>query len=81
MSRSALLTCILISAMSSAGPSSRADSGDSPSSPEKSRRKKAPKVGDPAPLFRLPSLGSETEVDLHDIVGNKPIVLFFGSYT
>jgi hypothetical protein len=56
----ALLACILISAISSAGP---------------------PKVGDPAPLFRLPSLGSETEVDLHDIVGNKPIVLFFGSYT
>ena len=60
----ALLTCILISSMSSAGP-----------------RKKAPKVGDPAPLFRLRSLGSETEVDLHEIVGNKPIVLFFGSYT
>ena len=44
-------------------------------------RKKAPKVGDPAPLFRLPALGSETQVDLHDIVGNRPIVLFFGSYT
>ncbi len=67
--------------MSSAAPSPRADSGDSPPSPDKSRRKKAPKVGDPAPLFRLPSIGSETEVDLHDIVGNKPIVLFFGSYT
>jgi hypothetical protein len=60
-----LLTCILIVAMSSACAS----------------RKKAPQVGDPAPLFRLPSLGSETEVDLHDLVGSKPIVLFFGSYT
>ena len=61
----ALLMCILIAAMSYACAS----------------RKKAPKVGAPAPLFRLPSLGSEKEVDLHEIVGNKPIVLFFGSYT
>jgi hypothetical protein len=42
---------------------------------------KAPRVGDPAPLFRLPAAGSGTEVDLHDVVGKKPIVLFFGSYT
>ncbi len=81
LGRLALLTCILISASTSEGLSPRADSGGSASSPEKSRRQKAPKVGDHAPLFRLPSLGSETEVDLHDIVGKKPIVLFFGSYT
>ncbi len=61
----ALLTCVLIVAMSSACAS----------------RKKAPKVGDSAPLFRLPSLGSEGEVDLHEAIGDKPIVLFFGSYT
>ena len=42
---------------------------------------KAPKVGDPAPLFRLPAAGSGMVIDLHDVVGKKPIVLFFGSYT
>ena len=61
----ALLMCILIAAMSSACAS----------------RKKAPKVGDPAPLFWLPSLGSDGGVNLHEAIGNKPIVLFFGSYT
>lgn len=66
-----LVTLILIAALSSAAPTVHAGS----------ERDKPPKVGDPAPLFRLPELGSDAEVDLHEIVGNKPIVLFFGSYT
>jgi hypothetical protein len=44
-------------------------------------KKKAPKVGDVAPLFKLPQIHGAAAIDLNDIVGSRPIVLFFGSYT
>jgi len=46
-----------------------------------SRSDNAPKVGDPAPTFKLKSLDGESETDLADFKGKKPVVLFFGSYT
>ena len=60
-----ILGCLLISAMAPAGASSTT----------------APKVGDPAPVFRLTFLESGNEIDLQDLIGGRPIVLFFGSHT
>ena len=45
------------------------------------RSDNAPKVGDLAPTFKLKSLDGESETDLADFKGKKPVVLFFGSYT
>jgi len=41
----------------------------------------APKVGEVAPLFVLKSLDGKSETDLAKYRGEKPVVLFFGSYT
>lgn len=38
-------------------------------------------VGEMAPTFVLKSLDGESETDLASFRGNKPVVLFFGSYT
>ena len=53
-------------------------------SSEKSTKRKAdnaPKVGEIAPTFKLMSLDGKKETDLADFKYNKPVVLFFGSYT
>ena len=39
------------------------------------------KVGDEAPTFKLKSLDGESETDLAEFKGEKPVVLIFGSYT
>ncbi len=39
------------------------------------------KVGQPAPTFVLKSLDGESETNLATFKDNKPVVLFFGSYT
>ena len=44
-------------------------------------KKRAPRTGEAAPLFSLPRIHGEGEVDLADLVGQRPIILFFGSYT
>ena len=41
----------------------------------------APKIGDVAPTFKLKSPDGNSETDLASFKGNKPVVLFFGSYT
>ena len=41
----------------------------------------APNVGEIAPTFILKSLDGESETDLESFRGQKPVVLFFGSYT
>ena len=41
----------------------------------------APKRGDLAPIFKLKSVDGSLEVDIGSLVGTKPIVLIFGSYT
>ena len=38
-------------------------------------------VGQEAPTFVLKSLDGESETDLASFRGQKPVVLFFGSYT
>ena len=45
------------------------------------REDNAPKVGDVAPTFKLFTLDGEDETDLESFRGEKPMVLFFGSYT
>jgi len=40
-----------------------------------------PRVGKPAPLFTLPTHDGKRTVSLADHVGDKPIVLIFGSFT
>jgi hypothetical protein len=45
------------------------------------RRGRAPRVGEPAPLFRLQSLDGASVTDLASFRGVRPVVLFFGSYT
>ncbi|MFQ5627578.1 MAG: hypothetical protein ACE5I1_02360, partial [bacterium] len=41
----------------------------------------APKVGDVAPVFTLKSLDGASETSLESFRDEKPVVLFFGSYT
>jgi len=41
----------------------------------------APNVGEIAPTFILKSLDGKSETDLESFRGQKPVVLFFGSYT
>ena len=41
----------------------------------------APKVGDMAPTFKLKTLDGQKEVDIGKLIGKKPIILIFGSYT
>ena len=41
----------------------------------------APKVGDEAPLFTLKSLDGTEETDLASFRDQRPVILFFGSYT
>ena len=45
------------------------------------RQDNAPKVGDSAPTFSLKSHDGKSETTLADYKGEKPVVLFFGSYT
>lgn len=46
-----------------------------------SRDDGAPKVGERAPTFKLKSLDGKRETDLASFRGQRPVVLFFGSYT
>ena len=39
------------------------------------------KVSEPAPMFKLASLDGKRTVDLASYGGDKPVLLFFGSYT
>ncbi len=41
----------------------------------------APKVGEVAPVIKLKSLNGKEEWDLASFNGEKPVVVFFGSYT
>jgi hypothetical protein len=41
----------------------------------------APKVGQFAPQFSLKTLDGEREVSLAKFVDDRPVMLFFGSYT
>ena len=41
----------------------------------------APKVGDTAPTFTLQAHDGKSETSLASFKGEKPVVLFFGSYT
>lgn len=44
-------------------------------------RPPGPKISEPAPMFKLASLDGKRTVDLASYGGDKPILLFFGSYT
>lgn len=41
----------------------------------------APKVGEVAPPVKLARLGGESQVDIAEFRGKRPVVLVFGSYT
>ena len=47
----------------------------------KQRQDNAPKVGETAPTFTLKSHDGKSETSLASFKGEKPVVLFFGSYT
>ena len=47
----------------------------------KQRQDNAPKVGDTAPTFTLQSHDGKSVTSLASFKGEKPVVLFFGSYT
>ena len=44
-------------------------------------RHSAPKITESAPMFKLASLDGKRKVDLAGYRGDKPVLLFFGSYT
>lgn len=48
---------------------------------KKQQKDNAPKVGDTAPAFTLKSHDGKSETSLASFKGEKPVVLFFGSYT
>ncbi|MBI1816807.1 MAG: hypothetical protein HYR72_17650 [Deltaproteobacteria bacterium] len=45
------------------------------------RETRAPAIGDPAPDFELPRLGSDERVRLSTFHGDQPVALIFGSFT
>ncbi len=49
--------------------------------PEKYKNDGAPKVGDTAYLFNLKTVEGDRNVNIASYVGDRPVVLFFGSYT
>ena len=49
--------------------------------PEKYKNDGAPQVGDVAYLFKLKTVEGDKEVDLASFKGNRPVAVFFGSYT
>lgn len=49
--------------------------------PEKYKNDGAPEVGDTANLFKLKTIEGDRTVDLASFANDKPVVLFFGSYT
>lgn len=49
--------------------------------PEKYKNDGAPQVGDVAYLFKLKTVEGDKEVDLASFKGDRPVALFFGSYT
>jgi hypothetical protein len=60
------------------------DEGDRPQRQRRQGRArvdKAPKVGDMAPLFTLKSLDGMSTTDLASFRDQRPVILFFGSYT
>lgn len=48
---------------------------------KKQRQDNAPKVGDTAPTFTLQAHDGKSETSLASFKEEKPVVLFFGSYT
>ncbi len=46
-----------------------------------SARAEAPQAGEPATLMALSRLEGNRKVDLAKFAGEKPVLLFFGSYT
>ena len=44
-------------------------------------RRGAPRVGELAPDFTLPTIDHKADVTLSSFRGNQPVVLVFGSYT
>ncbi len=64
------------------GSDSRAKADTDRRSARRSRDDGAPKVGDVGPRFALKMLDDDSKkVELASYRGNKPVVLFFGSYT
>ncbi len=62
------------------GQTARAQGDKKPVTPD--RKDSAPKAGDEAPPFTLKMLNDATkQVELASFRGEKPVVLFFGSYT
>ena len=49
--------------------------------PEKYKNDGAPQVGDVAYLFKLKTVEGDKEVDLASFKGDRPVAIFFGSYT
>ncbi|MBI3271434.1 MAG: hypothetical protein HYZ53_20760 [Planctomycetes bacterium] len=70
-----LCASLLAGAVREAGAQHRPP-GQDPRGPDK-----APKLGEAAPDFTLRSLDDKQEVKLSKLVGKRPIVLVFGSYT
>ena len=44
-------------------------------------RPRGPQAGEKGPLFTLKTLDGKTEVNLAKYAGDRPVLLFFGSYT
>ena len=49
--------------------------------PEKYKNDGAPQLGDVAYLFKLKTVEGDKEVDLASLKGDRPVTIFFGSYT
>lgn len=64
--------CVGCASTPSGGPRRDAQTGSKP---------RALKITEPAPMFKLASLDGNRKVDLASYRGDKPILLFFGSYT
>ena len=61
-------------------PACTAPQGAAPEMGQRSRRPSL-KITETAPTFKLASLETKRKVDLASYKGDRPVLLFFGSYT
>jgi len=75
-----LATFTLFGCAAPAGPGPETDA-DQQQAKRETPEDSAPKSGQQAPLMKLRTMDGSAEVDLAGLVGKRPVLLMFGSYT
>ena len=76
-----LAAVITLSAIPALTQDTRPDSPDRPEPPRARQQDRSLRVGQNAPTFALRSLDGESQTDVKEFRGKRPVIVFFGSYT